>query len=150
MTTLARAAQGLAITTKELTVVGFIFCSLATSICWWYKPNDVEFGHVFELSTSIDDILKQAGEEASQVYRNTPLDFASREEWTLGNLWIYYVNILRPVRSFPRHTQGSTYPKAIVVQFPKATVTDVGTSRALSRTSVCRNFIWRMEILFSK
>jgi hypothetical protein len=119
VTTLARAAQGLAITTLELTVVGFIFCSLATSICWWYKPNDVELSHVFELSSSIDDILKQAGEDASEVYRNTPLDFASREEWVGCNLWIYDVNILRRIGLFPDKHKDRPIQRLSSFNFPR-------------------------------
>jgi TM2 domain-containing membrane protein YozV len=112
-------AQGLAITTLELTIVGFIFCSLATSICWWFKPNDVEIFQVFELSDSIDDVLKQAGEDASEVYRNTPLDFASHEEWIGYNLWIYYVNILRLIGLFPDKHKDRLIQRLSSFNFPR-------------------------------
>ena len=104
VTTLARIAQGLAITTLELTVVGFIFCTLLSSICWWHKPTDVQMGHVFKLTKTMDDILKDAGDEADGTYQDTPLDFVSREVWAGTAIWPYYVNILRRLRLFPeRH-----------------------------------------------
>jgi len=39
---IARASQGLAITTLELTTLGFILCTLGTSYFWFHKPMDVQ------------------------------------------------------------------------------------------------------------
>jgi len=80
--------------------LGFILCSLATSICWWYKPNSVVRGHTFELSKSMQDIIREAGEPADGTYRDTPLDFVSGERWSGNVLWPYYVNILRKTGLF--------------------------------------------------
>lgn len=95
VTSIARVAQGLAFTTLELTVLGFILCTLATSICWWHEPNNVEVGHKFVLKKSIEDIVREAGQAANGSYRETPLDFVTPERWSGNVLWPYYTNILR-------------------------------------------------------
>lgn len=101
VTTIARIAQGLAITTMELTVLGFIICTFATTVCWWHKPNDVEFGHTLELQKSVEVILKEAGEEATGKYRDTPMDFVSYKPWAGSVIFPYYINLLRRTRLFP-------------------------------------------------
>ena len=105
---LARAGQGLAITPLEITTVAFIICTLGTAFCWRHKPMDVEVPLEIETSTSIDQILIEAGPEACQPYRRTPLEFIDREEWIATQLWTYYVNILRQIRFV--HTRPKIRP----------------------------------------
>lgn len=102
VTTITRFAQGLAVTTLELTVLGFIFCTLFIYGLWWHKPVDVSAGEVFPLKpgVTIAQILMEAGEIAEDIYRDTPMDFL-REEWLASRLWIYCVNILRQMHLFP-------------------------------------------------
>lgn len=72
-----------------------IYCTLATYVFWWNKPSDVQTTQLYELKTSMVDIMREAGESASGEYRNTPLDFISRKEWAGSLLWNYLVNFLR-------------------------------------------------------
>ncbi|KAI9766852.1 MAG: hypothetical protein M1839_004757 [Geoglossum umbratile] len=74
---IGRAAQRLHVTTFELTTLGFVLCAVPMSLAWHLKPLDVEEPIVLTLSphTSLEDILKQAGERADQRYDLTPLDF---------------------------------------------------------------------------
>ncbi|KAI9894871.1 MAG: hypothetical protein M1814_000091 [Vezdaea aestivalis] len=103
--TLSRPIQGLAMTTLELTVLGFIYCTLATNILWWKKPNDVEIGHDFDLNTGVREILLDVGDDAKDTYQDTPLDFVAREEWAIFTLWKFFVSILRLTGLFDDHQQ---------------------------------------------
>ena len=116
---LARVSQGLAITTLELTVLGFILCTLATSTCWWYKPNSVLTGHTFELSKSMEEIIRAAGAAADGTYRDTPLDFVSCERWSGNVLWPYYVNILRKTGLFKDAHRARPVQRLSSFSFPK-------------------------------
>lgn len=40
---IARVANGLAITQLELTTLGFVICALAMYVLWWHKPFDVDY-----------------------------------------------------------------------------------------------------------
>lgn len=92
---IARAIQRLQITTLELTTLAFIPCMITTSFCWYYKPSSIGRATVLECETPLADILKAAGHQAREPYRNTPLDFVSREEWSISLLWAHDLNILR-------------------------------------------------------
>lgn len=98
ISTCGRAWLQLAITTGELTTAAFIVCSVATTICWWYKPADVQTYEVIETKETLQEILADAGEEAQAPYQYTPLDFISRKEWTWSLYWSNWVNILRKMR----------------------------------------------------
>ncbi|KAK2749621.1 hypothetical protein FQN57_005843 [Myotisia sp. PD_48] len=93
--TLARPFNALAITTLELTTLGFIFCTFGTEFCWRKKPMDVQSPIVLQCDYPLDQILREGGPDASRPYQLTPLDFIRREEWVASILWAYYVNILR-------------------------------------------------------
>ena len=101
VSTIARISQGLAITTMELTVLGFIFCTFATTMFWWHKPNDIQFGHVCKLEKSMEVILREAGEGANGTYRDTPMDFVSYEPWAGSVIFPYYISWLRYTGLFP-------------------------------------------------
>lgn len=75
---IGRVAQGLAVTTFELTTIAFVACTLPTFECWRKKPADMQTAGIFLIpNISIDMILRNAGESNSgQAYRKTPLDFA--------------------------------------------------------------------------
>lgn len=100
VTTIARLVTGLAITTMEITVLANIFTTLMTFIVWWQKPTDVETCHLFELQTTIETIITKAGADADGQYKETPLDFISRDDWSGSLMWNYYVNILRRLGLF--------------------------------------------------
>ncbi|KAF2159257.1 hypothetical protein M409DRAFT_30263 [Zasmidium cellare ATCC 36951] len=119
VTTLGRVVQHLAITTLELTTLGFVLCTVATSICWWYKPNDVEVGHTLTLCTSIDEILRQAGKDADGAYRDTPLDFVAPNRWAGNVIWPYCVNTLRQIGLFPDKHKSRPLQKLSSFSFPK-------------------------------
>jgi hypothetical protein len=95
ISSLARVAQQLVLTTLELTTLGFIFCTLPTSFCWFYKPCDVGDAIVLDCDTPIAEILIRAGEDARNPYFKTPLDFVSREEWSWSLYWSCWTNTLK-------------------------------------------------------
>lgn len=91
----ARAAQHLPVTCLELTTASFIICSIATSVCWLYKPADMTTSEDVVTDLTMAEILLRAGEKASGIYSRTPLDFISREEWPWSLYWSNWINILR-------------------------------------------------------
>lgn len=91
---ITRPAQKLAVTTMEMTTLAFIFFAFGTSVCWWYKPRDVEVPIILNTDYTIEQILLDAGDAAAEPYRLTPLDFIGREEWIFSTTWIYCVNVL--------------------------------------------------------
>lgn len=96
--TFARATQHLPITCLELTTASFIICSVATSICWLYKPADMATSEEVETDLSMVEILSKAEEQVSGIYSRTPLDFISRQEWPWSMYWSNWINILRNMR----------------------------------------------------
>jgi hypothetical protein len=90
----SRLAQHLAITTMELTTLGFILCTLGTYFFWAQKPMDVGSPIFLQPTATLREILIKAGDKAKDPYRNTPLDFVDRELSPWALYWIYWVNIL--------------------------------------------------------
>lgn len=72
---LGRVAQKLAVTTLELTTLCFVFCTLFMYFQWANKPLDVQSPTTLVSEFTIERILTDAGDKASQQYRQTPLDF---------------------------------------------------------------------------
>src|SRR5438045_543931 len=68
---------------------------IGTSFCWMRKPTDIRIPTILECGTPISDILLAEEELASQPYKNTPLDFVSRDERLISLHWAYDQNILR-------------------------------------------------------
>jgi hypothetical protein len=91
---LGRLIQHLAITTMELTTLGFIVCTLGTYFLWARKPMDIGSAIVLEPNTTLREILIKAGDKAKEPYRCSPLDFVGRELSPWALYWIYWVNIL--------------------------------------------------------
>ena len=73
-----RVAQGLAITTLEISTVAFVFCTFGTYFFWLYKPLDIQTPTVLTANASIADILTAAGPRAAKPHRQTPMDFIDR------------------------------------------------------------------------
>ena len=93
LNTIARAAQGLAITTLEISTIGFAFCSLCTYFCWRHKPQDISEPIRLRPKASMADILVQAGSAAAKPYKYTPMDFAGRRPHWFGVMWAYVVQL---------------------------------------------------------
>lgn len=89
-----RVAQGLAITTIELTTLGFIVCTLGTYFFWARKPMDVGSAILLVPNVSVQQILEKAGEKGKEPYYSTPLDFVGRDLSSWAVYWAYWVNIL--------------------------------------------------------
>jgi hypothetical protein len=85
-------------TTLELTTLAYILCALVTLYIWRHKPMDVRAPIVVECSTPMSWIAARWKPSAMTSYYYTPLDFVSREEWSVTRLWTYYVNLLRGMR----------------------------------------------------
>src|SRR5436190_6759866 len=66
---IARALQGLAITTLELNTLAIVVCSLMTSCVWLHKPADVQTSVPIYSSHSLAEITN------NRPWRLTPLDF---------------------------------------------------------------------------
>jgi hypothetical protein len=94
---IARGAQGLAMTTLELSTISFIFCTFGTAVFWFHKPADVQTPIVILCDIPVSEILRLAGGEAREPYNHTPLDFVSRREWTWTLSWNFFRNKLRLV-----------------------------------------------------
>jgi hypothetical protein len=72
----ARAFQHLAVSTVELAVLGFVFCTYISTALWLKKPLDVGTPIVLKTEFRMADILLKAGDRAKDPYKMTPLDFA--------------------------------------------------------------------------
>ncbi|CAI6309122.1 unnamed protein product [Periconia digitata] len=66
---IARAIQGLAITTLELNALSIVVCSLMTSYAWLHKPADVQTPIHIHSSYSLEDMI------GNRSWDLTPLDF---------------------------------------------------------------------------
>ncbi len=90
-----RAFQHLAITILELATIGFIICTLGSYYFWYYKPVDIGRPIVIKPNATIQEILLNAGDQAKEPYKKTPLDFTGREEWSWTLYWSYWMGTLR-------------------------------------------------------
>ena len=98
----ARVAQGLVLTTMELSILAFIFCTLATYFLWSAKPKDVKTPIILIPNVGLSKILTDAGESAQNPYRYTPLDFIGREHCSWYLYWTYWMNVARSLHmAFP-------------------------------------------------
>lgn len=80
-----RSQQGLPLTSLELTTIGYVWCTWAMYAQWLSKPLDIAVPTVLSIKASTAEILHKAGHEATETYRQTPLDFVfdCRHSWTL-------------------------------------------------------------------
>jgi hypothetical protein len=97
ISTVARAIQDLAITTLELTTLGYIVCTLGTYYFWAHKPLDIKVPIILVPNTTMANILLKAGPCAAKPYKLTPMDFVGRDEYSWFLYWTYWFNILRKI-----------------------------------------------------
>ncbi|KAI1778242.1 hypothetical protein F4818DRAFT_290998 [Hypoxylon cercidicola] len=90
---LARVILGMALTTLELSTIGFIFCAVSTAIFWRHKPQDVSYPILLEPNVPLCEILMNAGHDAAKPYSYTPLDFASSKPHMFQGIWRYCFRI---------------------------------------------------------
>jgi hypothetical protein len=76
---LGRAGQGLPITTLELSTISTVGCSFTTLWFWRKKPLDIGTPTIIPSSFTAADVLGRAGEMASDVSTNKPLEFIEPE-----------------------------------------------------------------------
>ena len=97
---LGRVAQGLFLTTLELTTLAFVFLMTACSICWWRKPMDITRPVIIKVDVDISTVLRETdAPERLQGY--TPLSYLDRHEWFMTRFWAYYLQILRNLKIIP-------------------------------------------------
>lgn len=72
ISSIARLASHLAITTLELTTLAFIFVMLATSYVWRDKPQDVTRGVMLKSEHTVAEILQEVRKLLSTQYEVVP------------------------------------------------------------------------------
>ncbi len=77
----ARAIMRLPITPLELFTAAFIVPTLATAYFWSRKPQNVAEPTTIKISWLMSDLLKKAGDAASDPYVDTPMDFVEKPLW---------------------------------------------------------------------
>ncbi|KAJ5319457.1 uncharacterized protein N7506_012161 [Penicillium brevicompactum] len=92
--TIFRFAQGLVVTTLEITTLSFILVFLVTSFCWYHKPMDVNRPITLELTASVAAIRGKYHQNPGPQWYETPFEFLSRDEWFISRFWKYYIQIL--------------------------------------------------------
>jgi hypothetical protein len=117
----ARAVQHLAVSTLELTVLGFVFCTYISTFLWWKKLLDVGTPIILKSEFRIADILVKAGDQAKDPYKLTPLDFVDAPPGisTVRPFWFALGYLLglgippktRPINFFPN--SGTTPPRGL-------------------------------------
>jgi hypothetical protein len=115
--TICRSIQGLAITTLELSTIGYVVCTLGTSFFWAHKPLDVTVPIVLVPNTTMADILIKAGPCAAKPYKDTPMDFIRPEQSSWFLYWTYWFNILSKM-GITFHTVKRPVNKISDDQFP--------------------------------
>ncbi|KAI6092228.1 hypothetical protein F4821DRAFT_279561 [Hypoxylon rubiginosum] len=117
---LARVALGMALTTLELSTIGFIFCTVSTAIFWRQKPQDVSYPILLEPNVPLCDILTKAGQAAAKPYSYTPMDFASSKPHMFQGIWRYCFRIPERV-GFYFHSPKRLINKMWDDNFPELT-----------------------------
>ena len=95
---IARGIQQLAVTTLEITTVRIIVDSVLVCNSWKDKPANVASTEVVVIGLTLSKLLLLEEDEKarSRPYFRTPLDFASREIWSLhcSPRWYFWAPIL--------------------------------------------------------
>jgi hypothetical protein len=121
LNTIGRAAQHLAVTTFELTTLGFITCTFGTCICWLHKPMDVETPTILEPDFTIFEMLARRGKPDDQKWQRTPLDFVQgRSEFSWNKFWAYGQETMNKCRlDFgPKHRPIDMIPNDYIPEPP--------------------------------
>ncbi|PYI16574.1 hypothetical protein BO86DRAFT_435685 [Aspergillus japonicus CBS 114.51] len=104
-----RVAQGLFLTTLELTTISYVVVFLVTSFCWRAKPSGITGTMPVKTETPIETIRAEHCLFPDQRWHGTPLDFVHADISFCGVHWRYYTQILRnihlPVFSRPMTAQ---------------------------------------------
>ncbi|ERF77102.1 hypothetical protein EPUS_08669 [Endocarpon pusillum Z07020] len=97
---IARASQGLAVTTLEITVIGIIVDSILVYYFWKDKSADVESIEVISINITLGELILLEEDEAARTrpYFRTPLDFVSRSIWYFNLIYQYLINTLKSLR----------------------------------------------------
>lgn len=100
MTTLARTAEGLPMTTLELTTLSMVLVMVVSALLWWHKPMDISHPIIITCDVPLSAVLAATSDPpgADPRLRNfgaTPLAFYDRKEWIISKVWASYTNILR-------------------------------------------------------
>jgi hypothetical protein len=125
-----RFAQGIFVTTLELTTLSFILAFLIMSYCWYHKPMDVNRPITLQLTTSVAAIRENHQVSGLKWYE-TPFDYLSRDQGFLARFWRYYIRILhhmhipmatqpkrRPYDRIPSHYFLNTDSRAEIIAAP--------------------------------
>ena len=80
---IARACQHLSVSPLELLTCAIILCTVTTYFFWLQKPLDVLTPTYIAIDISMAQILIDAGPKAEKPFRNTPMDFAEPQAYTL-------------------------------------------------------------------
>ncbi|GFG09904.1 hypothetical protein IFM5058_04658 [Aspergillus udagawae] len=132
-----RGAQGLALTTLELTTISFVIVFFATSFCWFYKPQDITSTTTVTLAADIKTIRKKVNQclfyrrkctdlgekhgpaELEEWYTN-PLDFLHPNLYVCHVFWRYFNQILRRIHCpiFSRPVTSKPYNRIPSDNFP--------------------------------
>jgi uncharacterized membrane protein YsdA (DUF1294 family) len=104
-----RFAQGVFVTTLELTTLSFILVFLLTSYCWFYKPMDVNRPITLKLNCPVETIRNHHHQGPGSKWYGTPLDFLSRDEWFIMRFLKYYIQLIHHLR-IPLVTQPKRRP----------------------------------------
>lgn len=127
---LARAGQHIAVTTLELTTVGFVFCTMGTFLCWAHKPADVQVPITLYTheETSLRQMLLDAGKDADGSYNDTPLDFITRGEWSWSRWWTLIINVMKVcnIRIQPKPRPITRIPNDNWPELPSSSVFIIG------------------------
>ena len=109
---IGRGIQHLAVTTLELTTLGFIATALAVSFFWAHKPADIKTAQVLRINATVADIRTRAGIVALDEWYRTPLEFLDPKQSYFGIFWVYNISILRRLHlvSAQRHRPITSIP----------------------------------------
>ena len=93
----ARAAQGLAVTMLEITVIGIVVNSVAVYYFWKEKPADVWSVDIIDVPLTVNQLLQLEEDEEvrGQRFYRSPLEFVGASPWWAGLIYRYMINIRR-------------------------------------------------------
>ena len=114
-----RAFQHLDITVLELETIAFIVVTLGTAFFWRHKC--VDFGRPVVIrpeKATLQEILIDAGEQAQQCYRKTPLDFVGMKHWSWDIYFNYWIGVPRKILGINFHPRARPIKKIPDDYFP--------------------------------
>ncbi|KAJ5512256.1 hypothetical protein N7463_001808 [Penicillium fimorum] len=113
-----RFAQGLFVTSLELTTLSFILVFVVTSYCWYHKPMDINRPIILKPKKSLAIIRSNLDQHSESKWYETPLEFLSRDEWFCSRFWKYYIQILHymhiPLFTRPRRRPYDRIPSHFI------------------------------------